>query len=464
MKPALLIASTLMSLSAAAQYADYDSPLDGRNLGIVIDHPGMKTVVVRSDVTYLSGAGGDLKLDVYHPPQLEPGEKRPVVVFLNAIGEFQGQRKVKSWGIYQTWPRLVAAHGYVGISMEADQNRVQESLRGVFDFLRTNGGAYHADADKIGVYAASANVGQAAQYLMSETACRGIRAAVFYYGRAPQGPFRKDLPVLFVVAESDVRGDEYNALWGDVLKNKAPWTLLMASGQPHAFDSFSGDETSRKIIRQTLSFWQDHLEPAPAFADPHPLARQILAAQYGNQPEKAVELLKAWTIRYPDDMAGLSNYALYLRYQQRYGEARQAYGKMLALQPKNGDALLRMAVLSYLDNRPQEAESYVARAVAADGESHHLYAHLAYWMLSLRKLNESVRYYQKAIQLGAVGNDYYNLACAHALLNEKEPALTALEHAVRLGYGSKTQFDSDPDLTSVRNEERYRKLFAEPIK
>ena len=456
--PLLLLA--LINLPCLAQQPDSTSPLDGRNLDIVLEHPAMKQVIVQTDVTYLSDAKGTLKLDVYQPAQLKANEKRPVIVFLNAIGEFDSQRKVKSWGVYQSWPKLMAAHGYIGISMESDQNRVQESLQGVFNFLNQHGNKYHADTDKIGVYAASANVSQSVQYLMNNTAYKGIKAAVFYYGQAPQGPFRKDLPVLFVVAEGDVRGDNYNALWSEVLKNKAPWRLLMASELPHAFDTFSENDNARKVMRETISFWKDHLDPVPTFSDPQPIARQILATTYGHQPEKAVELLKFWTDQHPNDATGFSMYGRVLLDLKRHDESSQAYQKAVALQPKNSTALTHLALLAYLKNNPSEAEAYVAKAIAVNGENRNLYASLAFPLLASGKFSESIPYYQKAIRLEPHGGDYYNLACAYALLKEKEKALDALEQAVKLGYGSKQQFDNDPDLTSVRSDERYKKLFT----
>jgi hypothetical protein len=461
MKTHLFLACALASLSATAQYQSSTSPLDGRNHGVVMDHPDLKNVVVKPDVPYLTTTAGSLKVDIFQPPTLKAGEKRPVVVFLNAIGDEPGNTwPIKNWGIYQSWPRLMAAQGFVGVAMDADQNKVQESLRGVFDFLEKQGAAYGIDAERVGVYAASANVTGAARYLMSDQAHRGIRAAVLYYGRSPEGPFRKDLPVLFVVAEGDVARSGYGPLWGEVLKNNAPWTITMASNQPHAFDAFANTDDARKVIRQTISFWKDHLEPVPPFADPQPLARDILAAGYGGKQAKAAELLHAWTTQHPDDALGLSRYAGMLRDLKRYPEAEQTYQKLLTLQPKNGEALTGLATVAYLTDKPAEAEAYVKKAVEVGGESRDLYVPLAFRLLASGKFRESIPYYQKAIALQPNGNDYYNLACAHALLNEKEPALTALEQAVKLGYGSKSQFDADPDLASVRAEERYKNLFS----
>ena len=94
---------------------------------------------------------------------------------------------------------------------------------------------------------------------MKANAYKGIKAAVLYYGTAPAAPFRKDLPVLFFIAEGDVRGNAYQAIWADVLKNKAPWTITMGSYLPHAFDALTNNELARTAIKATISFWKNHI-------------------------------------------------------------------------------------------------------------------------------------------------------------------------------------------------------------
>src|SRR5688572_5000659 len=106
----LLIATTIM----AQQPPGLIDPL---SFGVVLDHPSVKNVVKKADITYLKDSKGTLRIDVYAPPGLKEGEKRPAVIFLNAVGDRPGARPLKSWGIYSSWPALIAANGYIGISM-----------------------------------------------------------------------------------------------------------------------------------------------------------------------------------------------------------------------------------------------------------------------------------------------------------------------------------------------------------
>lgn len=139
------------------------SPLDATNWGVVYDIPAIKQVKLKADVPYLRDAKGILTLDLYLPPKLKAGENRPAVVFLNAIGD-RPNDKLKHWEIYRSWPRLVAAHELVGVSMETDGNRIQECLRAVFNFLAQRGAEYGIDGSRVGVYAASANVTNTTRY------------------------------------------------------------------------------------------------------------------------------------------------------------------------------------------------------------------------------------------------------------------------------------------------------------
>jgi len=58
---------------------------------------------------------------------------------------------------------------------------------------------------------------------------------------------------------------------------------------------------------------------------------------------------------------------------------------------------------------------------------------------------------------------YYNLACSHCLLGQNDDALTALEHAVSLGYRDVVHMMKDPDLASIRQDTRFRKIMSRII-
>lgn len=55
---------------------------------------------------------------------------------------------------------------------------------------------------------------------------------------------------------------------------------------------------------------------------------------------------------------------------------------------------------------------------------------------------------------------YYNLACSYALAGKSDKAFNLLEKAMAKGFVSKDQYDSDPDLVSLRSDKRWTGVAA----
>jgi tetratricopeptide (TPR) repeat protein len=458
MKTRFFIYSILVAGQVAAQTPEPFSPFDARHWGVVLEHPAMKDVIVKPDVTYLQDEKGSLSIDIYLPPGLKSSEKRPAVVFLNGIGENPGQPKVKSWGIYKSWPRLMAANGFVGIAMETDGARTQESMQGLFRFLKEKGSTLQIDADRLGVYAASANVSQSAIYLMASDAYKGIKAAVLYYGGAPQAPFRKDLPVLFIISEGDVGRNGYSTLWGEVLRNNAPWTIKMATGLPHAFDAFEDTDEARKVVKETISFWKNHLEPVEQPSWKHAIPREILSAQYMQNHNRAADLTKQWLESHPEDADGLRAYSYSLKMAGRYAEAEAVFRKLLAAEQNDAGLLADMALVMYGLNRSEEAEKFMAQAMQKGSLNWYQYIGLARLLYNFKNYSASAKYYELAVALEPNAVDIYNMACSYALANEKEKAFESLFKSLEKGFTSKQQIENDTDLESLRTDTRFKLL------
>jgi Flp pilus assembly protein TadD len=463
MKNIILCALILtFSPNLFAQNSEPYSPLDPRVYGVVYDVPATKNVTVKENVPYL----GDLKIDVYSPPGAKAGEKFPAVIFLNAIGETPGQPKVKSWGIYRSFPRLVAAHGLVGISMEADGARIQESLRGLFDFLEKDGAKLGVDATRLGVYAASANVTQSTAYLMSENASKGIRAAALYYGGTPsaQTRIRKDLPVLFILAEGDLgrMSQQVVPLWQRVTEARAPWTLVFASNQPHAFDAFADTDESRRIIQQSIAFWKSNLEPVPQPAEKSPFAREVVAALYSNNPSKAIEFLTKWIAENPKDALAYQQMGQSLTRLQRDDEASAAYQKALELGGKDAGIYLGLGQIRSRQNRFEEAVNYLNKSIELGARFGGNYIQLATAQIRLNRYDDAVKTYENALQIGVFPKAvaYYNMACVYSLGKQTDKAFEMLNKAIDEGFTNRQTFETDEDLAPIRSDARFQQLLA----
>ncbi len=466
----LLVLVLLSGAKAFAQNggaARPPSPLDATNWGVVYDVPATKQVKARTDVPYLKDGRGTLTIDIYTPPDLQAGERRGAVVFINAIGD-RPEGRVKNWGIYKTWPRLVAAHGLIGISMDADGTRIQDCLRGVFEFLTRQGAEYGIDGTRLGLYAASANVTGTTEYLSSEAVSKNIRAAALYYGGVPAGNLRTDLPVLFIVAESDAPrlGPPLVSLWQRIVETKAPWSLMFASRMPHAFDAFADNDESRRLIQQTLAFWKSHLEPVPQPGWAPSPAREIIAAAYGNNPQKTADLFAKWIIDNPNDVTGHIQYARALQQLRRFDEATVALEKALTLDPNAIGAYDVLGQIKFAERQFEQAAKYLARVAEAGVGNSFLYGQLASAQLHSGRNEEAVKNYEKAFALGIPpgvntrGIAYYNLACGYARLGQKEKAITALGSAVTEGFTDRKAYETDEDLASLRLEPRFQELLS----
>ena len=96
MKTKFLTVFIFCSIHILAQNNNATPVIDPLSFGVVLDDPATKNVIVKPDITFLKDAKGTLKLDIYQPPNLKANEKRPAIIFLNAIGENAGQRKVRA--------------------------------------------------------------------------------------------------------------------------------------------------------------------------------------------------------------------------------------------------------------------------------------------------------------------------------------------------------------------------------
>ncbi|MBW1679532.1 MAG: hypothetical protein JRJ08_05245 [Deltaproteobacteria bacterium] len=74
---------------------------------------------------------------------------------------------------------------------------------------------------------------------------------------------------------------------------------------------------------------------------------------------------------------------------------------------------------------------------------------------SLIKYPQLIKYKRERVGI------YYDLACNHALLGNKERALTCLEKAVEYGFANFSHIESDSDLENIREDERCLKIVTD---
>jgi tetratricopeptide (TPR) repeat protein len=462
----LLLALTLTCWSQGAGPRER-SPLDATRWGVIYDIPETKRVSVKPGVSYFKDANADLQMDIYMPPGAKTSDRLPAVIFLNAIGDAPGN-KVKDWEIYKSWPRLVAAHGMVGISMDADGARIQESLKALFGYLERDGSKHGIDSARLGVYAASANTTQSLVYLMSRDAAKGIKAAALYYGSSPAAgtPIRTDLSVLFVLAEGDLAGMGQGSLplWQRIAEAKAPWTMVFGSRLPHAFDAFEDTEESRRVVRQTIEFWRTHLQPIPQPSWQPSEARAIVSAIYWNDPAKALPLLEKYVAANPNDGDAYTSLGRMYGQQRKLNEAGAAYEKAMTLGVRHGGVYNGLGQTRLAQQRYSEAADLLSKAVELGARNSQTYGQLAFAQMGANKNEEAIRTYELAFAAGippganSRGVAYYNMACAYARLKQIDKAFEKLNKAVDEGFSNRRTIETDDDLAPLRGDPRFAEL------
>lgn len=79
--------------------------------------------------------------------------------------------------------------------------------------------------------------------------------------------------------------------------------------------------------------------------------------------------------------------------------------------------------------------------------------------VSLRQYPEAIASLKRSVAVGGGSAvDFYNLACAFALAGDADSALAQVERAIALGFVNRQQYESDPDLASLRELPRFREL------
>lgn len=221
-----MTASVVMA-QQRSQQPTQKSELEPTHWGLVYENPKTRSINILSDVSYWVTNSNRFGLDIYQPFDGPNKGLRPVIVFINGVGD-TGDNKLKSWAIYRSWGRFVAANGFVGVTMDADRANVSGSIQRVFEFLTSDGTKYGIDPSQIGVYASSANVEPASAYLYGALRANSIKSAALFYGRPPESKIESKLPTLFAIAESDAKttAPQLTSLWGQIIETDLPWCFI----------------------------------------------------------------------------------------------------------------------------------------------------------------------------------------------------------------------------------------------
>jgi len=190
----------------------------------------------------------------------------------------------------------------------------------------------------------------------------------------------------------------------------------------------------------------------------NPLGEQILSALDKENFEGASNLLKQWLNFHPDHLDAMLIYSNVLRKLNRFSDAEELLTSKISHWSKNPSFVLEMAVVKFGMNKNQEAEKLLAPILIEGVQQWTRYKQLAISTFEMGKFNISDDYFEKTMAIESDQNEYYNRACAYALIGNKDKAFALLNSAIEKGFNTKTEYEVDGDLTTLRHDVRWNEL------
>ena len=267
---------------------------------VVYEVPGMEKVQVRRDIVYktveTTKGKAELKLDLYLPAGAKKGQAFPAVILISGGGIEGGDRDWRNAGVYQSYGRIIAASGLVGIAFSKRYARGPqgtlngiEDLNGLVGYLHQHADEVFVDKDRLAFWGFSAG-GLLLAPVLKEGASYG-RAVVCFYcvsdieqdswagldgiteesraqARAAASSVEQiqksghPLPPIFVGrAGWDNAGLNrgIDKLVSEALGKNAMIEVMNHPTGRHGFDIIDSNERSREIIRHALEFLKVHL-------------------------------------------------------------------------------------------------------------------------------------------------------------------------------------------------------------
>ena len=269
---------------------EQDDPLAALRAPLLYRAPGMERVTARR-FTYRQTPDGDLPLNVYAPPNLSAGERRPAVVFIHGGPISPELPPATEWGIYRGYGALAAASGWVGVtfthrfySWDALE-QAEGDIAAVIAYTREHAGELNVDAERLCLWAFSGGGPFLASALRERPAY--VRCLVAYYTLldvrpmaspeertddaamaritrfSPAAAINPESPAILVARagqdhpglNATIDGFIQAALSANVLLD----ALNHAHGQ-HSFDTRDDVPRTREIVHHTLAFVRERFE------------------------------------------------------------------------------------------------------------------------------------------------------------------------------------------------------------
>ena len=252
---------------------------------------GMDKVRVKSNLKYTTVSNPNLLMDVYSPPNLAKGEKRPAIIFIH--GAAGAETTPKDWGVYLSWGRLAGASDLIGVTfthrLSARKSSLEDAandLAAAIDYVRANADSLGVDKNRICLAAFSAAGALLAPAMRDKS--EYVRCLVAFYAfmdisqtgnlfaaSESKEILRKFSPINYLTKDADkiaplfiaragldqvpTLADSIDRFAREALSKNVSLTITNHPAGVHGFDNQTDDDRSREIIQNTMAFIKRHL-------------------------------------------------------------------------------------------------------------------------------------------------------------------------------------------------------------
>ena len=288
----IILVVGILSPQTKAVFAQDDQSDEAQKVmkPVVYRVPGMDKVKVVENLKYTKTDDPNILMDVYLPPDLTKGEKRPAVIFIHYAAK--PEYTPKDWGIFTSWGRIIAASGLVGVNftnrLEYPEKSLENAANDVADaikYVRANADKLNVDKDRICLFAFSAGGAMLSLAMRGDTPY--IKCLVGFYAFmdigqsdyiktekpetlksfSPIAYLEKEankMPPIFIAraGRDEVPGvdDSIDRFIKEALNKNIALNFANHPNGVHGFDNLNDDKRSLEIIRQAIEFIKTHLE------------------------------------------------------------------------------------------------------------------------------------------------------------------------------------------------------------
>ncbi len=288
-----------MVLPGAAHFVHLERPAEfnqvvthflgnsGRPKDLVYYDPEMERAIVRSNLVYKSADEISLEADLYLPPNTLSDSRLPAILLVLGEADPETLRHAKDWTFMQSYGRLATTRGFAGITFNHRSSEgftklreVRSDIDDLIRYVRANAESLRVDKNRICLWFFSgsgphleAGMGTNASY---------VRCIAAYYPllspfsrAAIPDELRREFsaieqlkrhaahvpPLLLAKAGRDEPSlnERIDRFREQAAASHVPLEFLEHPTGEHAFDIRNNDDTSREILRRTMSFIEHHL-------------------------------------------------------------------------------------------------------------------------------------------------------------------------------------------------------------